>query len=129
MTRKGAEPRNCTDPELVYQFLSYINGDSIPDERKKIEEHLAGCATCREDMQFFTELQKVGREMFGEDRPECTEPKLGDLFAFYINGNVTEQQRETIEKHLAVCLECREELRFFLTVRELGQKTTKALGL
>jgi len=54
-----------------------------------------------------------------ERRPrECAKPNLGNLFAFYINGNVTEQQREAIENHLAVCAECREELRFFLAVQK-----------
>jgi len=65
----------------------------------------------------------------GFSAQKCTEPDVGDLFAFYINGNVTEDQRETIEKHLAVCPECREELRFYLatqTVRRRARQHKKA---
>jgi anti-sigma factor RsiW len=54
----------CSEPDLVDLFLSYIVGDVEPDERKRIDEHLANCAQCREDMIFFSDLQRVGEERF-----------------------------------------------------------------
>jgi Putative zinc-finger len=60
-----------------------------------------------------------------EQRPQqtyCLQPDLGDLFIFYINDDVSEQQASRIEDHLAVCAECREELRFYLTAQELGKE-------
>jgi len=56
----------------------------------------------------------------------CSQPSLGDAFAFYINGNVTETEREAIENHLATCPECREELRFYLAVQKI-QKERRSL--
>lgn len=60
----------CDKPELVDLFLSYIVGDVESDERERIEKHLAECAACREHIQFFTDLQRVGEEQFGEDQPK-----------------------------------------------------------
>jgi hypothetical protein len=60
-----------------------------------------------------------------EQRPQqtyCLQPDLADLFIFYINDDVSEQQAGRIEDHLAVCAECREELRFYLTAQELGKE-------
>jgi predicted anti-sigma-YlaC factor YlaD len=52
----------------------------------------------------------------------CTEPDLADLFVFYINGNVTEQQQEAIENHLAVCPKCRDELQLILDLQTVAQE-------
>jgi predicted anti-sigma-YlaC factor YlaD len=57
----------CSQPELAYLFPFYINGDGESDERQRIEEHLADCAVCREDMKFFSDLQRVGEELFGDE--------------------------------------------------------------
>lgn len=54
----------CSQPELVYLFPFYINGEGKSDERKRIEEHLARCAVCRGNMKFFSDLQRVGEELF-----------------------------------------------------------------
>ena len=65
MTPEYSESRKCTQLELADLFFSYIVGDVEPDERKRIDEHLAHCAVCQEDMKFFSDLQRVGKEKFG----------------------------------------------------------------
>ncbi len=67
MTQEDPEFRKCVEPEIVYLFPFYINGEGSPDERRKIEKHLAECAVCREDMKFFSDLQRVGREEFEKE--------------------------------------------------------------
>lgn len=54
----------CSHPELVYQFPAYVIGEGNVDERRRIEEHLAECAACRKDMKFFSDLERVGEELF-----------------------------------------------------------------
>jgi len=48
----------------------------------------------------------------------CADPEVGDLFIFYVSGKVTPAERRRIEKHLKVCPECREELRFFQELKK-----------
>ena len=48
---------------------------------------------------------------------KCQEPALGDLFPFYLNGDVTPEERRKIEEHLSQCDECQEELEFFLALQ------------
>jgi hypothetical protein len=67
MTEEGSKSKACAEPELVGLFLSYIVGDVKTDERRRIDEHLACCAVCREDMKFFADLQKAGEAEFGGD--------------------------------------------------------------
>jgi predicted anti-sigma-YlaC factor YlaD len=67
MPQKNSELPTCTEPELVYLFPGYIIGEGNPDERRRIEEHLAECAECRKNMKFFSDLQRVGHERFGQD--------------------------------------------------------------
>jgi Putative zinc-finger len=57
----------CSEPDLSNLFLSYIVGDVEPDERRKIDEHLTGCATCRGEIKFFSDLQRAGEELFGDE--------------------------------------------------------------
>ncbi len=68
MEEKREEKRvGCSQPKLVYLFPFYINGDGKADERKRIEKHLSKCAVCRRDMKFFSDLQRVGEELFGNE--------------------------------------------------------------
>lgn len=48
----------------------------------------------------------------------CQRPEIGDLFPFYVNGNVTPDQRRDLEDHVSHCSECQEELRFFLALQD-----------
>ena len=52
----------------------------------------------------------------------CRDPKLGALFLFYLNSDVTEDERRRIESHLSHCPECKEELRFFETLKQVQKK-------
>ena len=47
----------------------------------------------------------------------CGDPEIGDLFLFYLNEDVTLEQRRRIEAHVSNCPECQEELRFFATIK------------
>lgn len=68
MPQKDPDSQKCIHPELVYQFPAYIIGEGNADERRGIEEHLAGCVECRKLMKFFSDLQQIGQERFGKER-------------------------------------------------------------
>jgi anti-sigma factor RsiW len=51
---------------------------------------------------------------------KCTE--IGDMFPSYLSSNLPADQCEKIEEHLAVCPQCRDELRFHLAMREIRSK-------
>jgi hypothetical protein len=65
--KKGQEPVFCAEPDLADLFPLYVNGNVTKGEREKIEEHLATCLCCREELQFFMELKRVGKEVFCDD--------------------------------------------------------------
>jgi hypothetical protein len=46
----------------------------------------------------------------------CEEPALGDLFPFFLNGEVTPEEAKRIEKHLTVCGVCQKELALWLAM-------------
>jgi anti-sigma factor RsiW len=50
----------------------------------------------------------------------CTEPDLGDVFPDYLDGLVSLDEARRIEKHLAVCARCREELNMWLLLSDGG---------
>lgn len=54
----------CSQPGLSELFPTYIDGDLGDEEQEGIEEHLAECVECQENLRFFLDLQKVGRELF-----------------------------------------------------------------
>jgi anti-sigma factor RsiW len=67
MKEKRQEDRHvCSQPKLVYLFPLYLIGDGTPDQRRMIEKHLETCTACRRDMRLFSDLQRVGEEIFGD---------------------------------------------------------------
>src|SRR5580698_2297237 len=48
-------------------FAGWANGDLTPAERKEMEQHLAGCAGCREEL---ADMQKVWDMMEVIETPE-----------------------------------------------------------
>jgi hypothetical protein len=47
----------------------------------------------------------------------CENPTIGDLFLFYLSGNVSAAEQHRIEEHIRACAECKHEFRFFSTLR------------
>ena len=54
--------------------------------------------------------------------PGCCDPEIGNLFVFYLNSNVTPNEKRRIEEHVLHCRECREELKFFATAKRVGME-------
>lgn len=61
--KQERENGTCLQPELSDLFFLFVNGDLSPEAQARIEDHLAECPKCREDVLFFLELQKAGRDL------------------------------------------------------------------
>jgi hypothetical protein len=52
------------------------------------------------------------------DKATCPQSDVWESFLFYLNGDVTENERVRIEQHLAMCSECRLFLRRIKLLKE-----------
>lgn len=57
-----------------------------------------------------------------EEHVFCSEPNLAELLPLYVCGDVTQDEREKIEAHLATCPECQEDLHLFLDLKQVGKE-------
>jgi hypothetical protein len=53
---------------------------------------------------------------------KCTAPDLGNLFFFYLNDDITTDERKRIEEHLPLCKDCQEEMRLFAIAKEIKKE-------
>jgi len=51
---------------------------------------------------------------------KCKQTELGDLFPFYLNGDLRPDQEQMIEDHLAQCKTCQQELLFWIALAQQG---------
>jgi Putative zinc-finger len=58
--KQGLQMMNCKEPEINDLFPFYLNGDVTPDETRKIESHVSGCAECQRKLSFFVTLSEHG---------------------------------------------------------------------
>jgi anti-sigma factor RsiW len=56
-----------SEHHLVDLLPSYINGHVEQREQTRIEDHLAQCRQCQEDLQLLLDLKAVGSEIFGDE--------------------------------------------------------------
>ena len=52
----------------------------------------------------------------------CSDPNIADLLPLYINGHVKVEERERIERHLATCRQCQEDIQLFLDLKRVGKE-------
>lgn len=96
--REGMERLDC---EAVLELLPwYARGTLATDERRAVDAHLEGCASCR------AELADVRRALWIVSRH-----LPAGLLADYAAGlELGDWPRELVEQHLAGCAECRDDL-------------------
>jgi len=105
-------------------LVAYLDGEVTPDERDRIESHLAGCEACgRERTALDTTgdlLSLIGGRV--EGAPDLTERLLGadgdvdtwcrhirrELVAF-VDDELGEREARPVRDHLEDCAECQEE--------------------
>ncbi len=93
-----------------------------PEERQRVEEHLAGCPACADLLAFSADLKDLLREKHSRH----PEPNL--LVGFVEDrAGLAPEQRTFVEDHLCVCAECREQVEILQEV-EAGLADEDALA-
>lgn len=101
---------NCLDLDSL---IRHIHGEHTAAEAGAIRLHLAACLRCREEVVSLEALEKGLRAVVlaQEETTHAGSGCLGtELFSAYLEGSLTEAERESVEDHLAGCRACREEL-------------------
>ena len=76
-------------------------------------------------MSESVDCKAVGHQgRHGKD--ECS---MADQIIWYLNGDVTERQRKRIEVHLAHCLACQEDLKFWTAAKRVQKRADAGLDL
>ncbi len=81
-------------------FPWYLNSTLSDEDRRRVEEHLLGCETCRQEL----DRTSFAGAAFGQHLPEEV------LVDFGFGRTSAGFDRTTIEDHLAICERCSEEL-------------------
>jgi len=100
-------------------LLRYLDGTMEAEEKDALEQHLAGCAECRDYLSFVKgfnqSLGSLSKEEFASDEP-C--PDSWTLVA-YEAGKADEDTARHIRAHLLFCDACAKE---FYALRRVSQE-------
>src|SRR5262245_14314128 len=100
----------------------YVNGTLAPDERRRVEEHLAACAECRGLLEDLRELSPLVRSGAGalEDHPHAQH-----LECYAADSAALERELAAwIRSHVGTCEACSEVL--LILQQELERSATGA---
>lgn len=92
----------------------YRKGSLPSTELLAADDHLAACARCREVASRAEAVKKSFAALGAELRaraPEEMEHLSYELLTAFIRGGLDEVERETVESHLAFCVECDDDVR------------------
>src|SRR5436190_19960302 len=91
------------------ELVRYLDGELEQEERAKVEQHLATCGACRDQLEFAkgfrAGLRKLSKEELTTDEP-C--PDSWTLVS-YEAGDVDEETARHLRVHLLLCDDCAEE--------------------
>ena len=98
--------RHLTFNDLIARH----HGALSPEEKLKMEQHLSACEQCAQSAELLPSLmtreKKSGKRIRGV-KNECLSHE--DL-SMFLNGELSLLKARKVEKHLALCDECREKL-------------------
>ena len=83
---------------------SYAAGNLAPEQTAGLEAHIGTCAECREELRALTSLCGTMRHYAESDHVAV------DRLVAHADGEAEPGSRETIERHLAGCGDCRHDL-------------------
>lgn len=87
--------------------LKYSRRALEPQRRNQVEEHLMECGKCRQTLRGLMHDVKMPAEWITDTEP--VHPAYEQITA-YVDGRLSEAQREAMEGHAIVCRNCREEM-------------------
>ena len=97
----------CTD--FYRRVRAYLERSLTDDEMQACREHEQSCASCKKVMAVARETTCHGLTCFLDD---------------YVADALPVAQREIFERHLEICVDCREYLDSYETTVELARRVT-----
>ena len=67
--------------EAVRQLWQYVEEELAPDDRRRMDEHLAFCRRCCGEMEFAEELRRFMRDASRAELPAAVEERLVHFLA------------------------------------------------
>jgi anti-sigma factor RsiW len=114
-----------TEPTLEHltpqRFKLYTQGSLSPAELLAVDEHLASCQECRQELgrsDYFKALFSSLREELGSQAELPLEHLAYEQLASYADDQADDVEREIVESHLIVCARCAEELNELTALKE-----------
>ena len=82
---------NAAEHDGIVELLPwYVTGTLKPDEQARIEQHLAGCAHCRQEIQFYRQLEAAKPE---SSTTQAWQPSAAHFSS--IMDNIDESEKST----------------------------------
>lgn len=96
-----------------------------PEELLRVDEHLSGCASCRQRFVELAELPVLSLSQWLESR-DASDHLTYDEFAAFVDGTMAEVDREIADGHILLCGACADEVRNLLAFSHQISQTTGA---
>jgi len=95
--QKEVKSKNCSESvsfELIYS--DYINGQLAETQRLNLENHLAGCQSCREAVAELKIVGKVASELAEVPIPSYVQKRLRENLRNQLNDQLFKSQAELV---------------------------------
>lgn len=81
---RGVKEPGLTCHEVVELITDYLEDALTPEDRRRVEEHLAGCDGCTKYLEQMRETIRLTGKLSEEQIPEEQKRKLLDAFRTWI---------------------------------------------
>lgn len=100
--------RHLSTPELEQHRARTLT----PDELLRVDEHLSGCDSCRQRFVALAGLPETPLLSLPQwlDSKEASDHLTYDEFAAFVDGTMTEVEREIADSHILSCGSCADEI-------------------
>ncbi len=97
---------NTSACDEVRELIAWFPGRTLDEnERRRVDEHVTECQACADLLRFVSGFSEIVREQY------TPHPEAGSLVAFVEERtSLDSRERSEIEKHLAACAACREQV-------------------
>jgi len=109
--------KKCPDEWDPSELLAYLEGDLPPDDRRELEQHLALCSACSNELESLRQLDRMLRAC-----PQCFHPDEEDLYRFV---SAAEDPEGRVSGHVETCEECQEAVAVLREMIAVGPQVSE----
>jgi anti-sigma factor RsiW len=108
--REGAQQTHFSQRQVEL----YLERKMTPAELLEADDHLACCHACREELARSKQpeaLLSSIRAGLNAEAKQAPKHLAYEQLAAYVDDEIDEVEREIVDSHMAVCQQCKEEMR------------------